>query len=128
MAGERILIIEDNEKNRKLVRDVLQFKGYETVETETAEDGIALAQADPPALILLDIQLPGIDGIEAFHRLRADSRTDAIPILAVTASAMVEDRNRIKEAGFEGYVSKPIDVQEFLATVAAVLEARGAGA
>ena len=116
-----VLIIEDNDKNRKLVRDVLQFKGYGTLEAETAEEGILLAQVKSPALILMDIQLPGIDGIEAFHRLRGEPSTAGIPIVAVTASAMVEDQARIRDSGFEGYVSKPINVQEFLDTVASVL-------
>jgi two-component system cell cycle response regulator DivK len=87
MAGELILIVEDNEKNRKLERDILQFHGYRTAEAVNAEDGIVLAQATPPALILMDIQLPRMNGIEALHVLRADARTQAIPVIAVTASA-----------------------------------------
>jgi two-component system cell cycle response regulator DivK len=122
MAGELILIVEDNEKNRKLERDVLQFYGYQTAEAETGEEGVRLAQATPPALILMDIQLPGISGIEALGRLRADTRTRAIPVIAVTASAMTHDRQKIMAAGFDGYQSKPINVKEFVAAVRQMLD------
>ena len=88
MANELILIIEDNEKNRKLVRDVLQVKGYKTIEAETAEAGLKLALEQSPALILMDIQLPGMDGITALKRLKAEAKTKSIPVIAVTASAM----------------------------------------
>jgi two-component system cell cycle response regulator DivK len=121
MAGELILIVEDNDKNRKLVRDVLQFSGYRTVEAETGEAGVALAREAAPALVLMDIQLPGISGIEALARLRADPATRGIPVVAVTASAMMQDRQRILAAGFDGYQSKPINVREFLAAVAGML-------
>ncbi len=117
MAGELIPIIEDNEKNRKLERDILQFHGYRTMEAETAEEGIGLAQATPPALVLMDIQLPRMSGIEALHHLRADPRTRAIPVIAVTASAMTHDRQRIMAAGFDGYQAKPIEVTQFVAAV-----------
>ena len=126
MSGELILIVEDNEKNRKLVRDVLQFKGYQTVETETAEEGIQLAQQLHPALILMDIQLPGIDGITALGRLRSEPETRDIPVIAVTASAMTHNRQKILAAGFDGYQSKPIKMKEFLAAVQQTLERRGA--
>ena len=121
MAGELILVVEDNEKNRKLVRDVLTFKGYEVVEAETGEDGVRLARERVPKLVLMDIQLPGIDGIEALRRIRADETTRAIPVLAVTASAMDRDRQTIMAAGFDGYQSKPLNVKEFVAAVAAIL-------
>jgi two-component system cell cycle response regulator DivK len=127
MAGELILIVEDNERNRKLVRDLLQVKGYRTVESETAEEGIRLAQAHLPALVLMDIQLPGMDGIQALGQLRADARTRAIPVIAVTASAMTHNRHRIMAAGFDGYQAKPINVREFLALVQATLERRPDG-
>ncbi len=117
MASELILIIEDNEKNRKLERDILQFYGYRTIEADTAEEGITLAQTTPPALVLMDIQLPGMNGIEALHHLRADPRTRAIPVIAVTASAMTHDRQQIMAAGFDGYQAKPIDVTQFVAAV-----------
>ena len=112
-----ILIVEDNEKNLKLVRDVLQVKGYVTLETSTAEDGIKLAAEKKPDLILMDIQLPGMNGIEALKVLRKDPATSAIPIVAVTASVMQQDRTLITEAGFDGYVSKPISIKEFLEAV-----------
>jgi two-component system cell cycle response regulator DivK len=121
MAGELILIVEDNEKNRKLVRDVLQFKGYRTLEAESGELGVALARESRPALILMDIQLPGMSGIEALGHLRADATTRGIPIVAVTASAMMQDRQRILAAGFDGYQSKPIDVKGFVQMVAEML-------
>jgi two-component system cell cycle response regulator DivK len=127
MANELILIVEDNEKNRKLVRDVLQHKGYKTLEAETAEDGIRLAQESGPALILMDIQLPGMNGIEALGRLRADSKTKKIPVIAVTASAMTHDRAKIMAAGFDGYQSKPINVKEFLVAVREMLDRPRAG-
>ena len=123
MAGELILIVEDNEKNRKLVRDVLQFKGYRTIEAESAEIGLALAREAQPVLILMDIQLPGMSGIDALTHLRADAATRAIPVVAVTASAMTQDRQRIMAAGFDAYQSKPIDVKGFIALVAEVLAA-----
>jgi len=125
VAGELILIVEDNEKNRKLLRDVLQFKGYQTVETETAEEGIRLAQESQPALILMDIQLPGIDGITALKQLRADPRTEKIPIIAVTASAMTHNRETMLAEGFDGYQTKPISLKEFLGEVERVLATRG---
>ena len=127
MAGELILIVEDNEKNRKLERDILQFHGYRTEEAGTAEDAIARAQAAPPALILMDIQLPGINGIEALRRLRAAPATAAIPVVAVTASAMTQDRQKIMAAGFDGYQSKPISVRPFLDLVREVLDRRPGG-
>jgi two-component system, cell cycle response regulator DivK len=122
MANELILIVEDNEKNRKLEHDILQFKGYRLLEAENAEDGIRLARENMPALILMDFQLPGMNGIEAFKILRADPQTKSIPIIAVTASAMSEDRKRMIEAGFDGLETKPINVKAFLATVAAILK------
>jgi two-component system, cell cycle response regulator DivK len=123
MAGELILIVEDNEKNRKLVRDVLQFKGYRTLDAETAEIGLSLAREARPELILMDIQLPGMNGIDALAHLRADADTRHIPVVAVTASAMMHDRQKILAAGFDAYQSKPIDVKGFLTLVADVLRA-----
>lgn len=117
MANELILIVEDNEKNRKLLRDVLQFKGYRTIETEMGEDGVTLAAKHLPDLILMDYQLPGIDGIEAFRRIRNAPGTAHIPIVAVTASAMPEEARKMKEAGFDGFLTKPIYVKQFLQAV-----------
>ncbi len=125
MAGELILVIEDNEKNRKLVRDVLAHQGYRLLEAESGEEGVRLAQEQRPALVLMDIQLTGIDGIEALQRLRAAPGTRAIPVIAVTASAMAVDRAKIMAAGFDGYQSKPISVRPFLAAVREALD-RGA--
>src|SRR5213594_2079071 len=122
MANEMILIVEDNEKNRKLVRDVLQHRGYRTLEAETGEDGVRLAKEHRPALILMDIQLPGIDGITALGQLRADPATRVIPVIAVTASVMTHDRQKIMAAGFDGYQSKPIRGKEFLEAVRTTLD------
>ena len=110
MANELILIVEDNDKNRKLMRDVLQFKGYRLAEAETGEEGVRLARDLHPDLILMDIQLPGIDGITAFRQIRDNPATATIPAIAVTASAMTQDRKTIMAAGFEGYQSKPLNV------------------
>jgi two-component system cell cycle response regulator DivK len=112
-----ILIVEDNEKNMKLVRDVLQVKGYRTLEAGSAEDGIRLALDHKPDLVLMDIQLPGMNGIEALGVLRKEPATAKIPVIAVTASVMQQDRKLITEAGFDGYIGKPINLKEFLATV-----------
>ena len=112
-----ILIVEDNEKNMKLVRDVLQVKGYATLEAGTAEDGIRLANERKPDLVLMDIQLPGMNGIEALGVLRGDPSTASIPVIAVTASVMQQDRKLSTEAGFDAYIGKPINLKEFLATV-----------
>ena len=120
-----ILIVEDNEKNMKLVRDVLQVKGYSTIEAGTGEDGVRLAGERKPDLILMDIQLPGINGIEALRLLRADPETAGIPAIAVTASVMQQDRNLITEAGFDGYLGKPLNLKEFLDAVKAMLERKG---
>jgi len=121
MASELILIIEDNEKNRKLCRDVLQVKGYRTIESETAEDGLKLAAEQCPALILMDIQLPGMDGITAMKQLKADATTKDIPIIAITASAMTNNRTAMLDQGFDGYQTKPISLKEFLGEVERVL-------
>ena len=121
MAGELILIVEDNDKSRKLVRDVLTFKGYTTIEAETGEAGVRLAQERHPSLVLMDIRLPGIDGLEALRQLRAEPTTRDIPIMALTASVMSEDRQRIVGAGFDGYQSKPINVTDFVAAVTQLL-------
>ena len=125
MANELILIVEDNEKNRKLMRDVLQFKGYRTLEAETGEAGVALALEHKPDLILMDYQLPGIDGIEAFRRIRGDAATAHIPIVAVTASAMPEDGKRMMDAGFDGFQTKPINVKAFTQAIADMFSVKG---
>jgi Response regulator containing a CheY-like receiver domain and an HD-GYP domain len=122
MTGELILVVEDNDKNRKLVRDVLTAKGYRIVEAETGEDGVRLAREQSPALVLMDIQLPGINGIEALRQLRAAPATAGIPVIAVTASAMTQDRQKILAAGFDAYQSKPISIRPFLDLVREVLD------
>jgi len=121
MTGALILIVEDNDKNRKLVRDVLTFKGYEVIESETGEEGVRLAQERRPSLVLMDIRLPGIDGVEALRQLRAEETTRGISVMAMTASVMSEDRQKIMAAGFDGYQSKPINVTDFVAAVAQLL-------
>ena len=121
MPGELILLVEDNDNNRLLIRDVLQASGYVVAEAETAEDGLRMAAEQNPALILMDIQLPGMNGIEALRHLRADPTTRAIPVIAVTASAMTQDRHQIMAAGFDGYQSKPISVKGFLQAVREML-------
>ena len=117
-----ILIVEDNERNLKLVRDVLQVKGHETIEAVTGEDGVRLAREYKPDLILMDIELPGINGIEALRQIRANPDNARTPIIAVTASVMQQDRRLITEAGFDAYVGKPISLKEFLEAVRAALE------
>ena len=121
MAGELILIIEDNENNRKLCRDVLQVKGYQTIESETAEEGLILAVEKSPALILMDIQLPGMDGITAMKQLKADENTKRIPIIAITASTMTNNRQAMMGEGFDGYQTKPISLKDFLGEINRVL-------
>jgi two-component system, cell cycle response regulator DivK len=117
MAGERVLIVEDNERNMKLVRDILQAVGYTPLEATTGEEALAVAAESAPALILMDIQLPDLDGATALQRLRSDERTAGVPVVALTAQAMEGDRERFLAAGFDGYLSKPVDVDELIATV-----------
>ncbi len=117
-----ILIVEDNEKNMKLVRDILQAKGYQTLEAGTAEEGIELAIANKPDLVLMDIQLPGMNGIEALKVLRAETSTAQIPVVAITASVMQQDKKEVVDSGFDGFIEKPINLREFLASVKSVLE------
>ncbi|MCK5657964.1 MAG: response regulator [Syntrophobacteria bacterium] len=112
MASKSILIIEDNPMNLKLIRDVLQIEGYETLEAETGETGVELARERHPAVILMDVNLPQMDGREAMKILKADASTRQIPIIAVTSLAMKGDRERLLAAGFDGYISKPIDIKE----------------
>ena len=122
VASELILIVEDNPRNLKLVRDTLQVKGYPTIEAGTGEEGVQLAREQHPALILMDIQLPGISGVEAFRQLRADPTTRAIPVIAVTASVMAQERQKVMAAGFDGFQGKPISVRELLETVRLILD------
>lgn len=122
-----ILVVEDNERNLKLLRDVLEYAGYGVRAARTAEDGIALAVSEPPDLVLMDLQLPGIDGMEALRRLRESPRTANIPVVAVTAQAMKQDRERVLQAGFDGYVEKPISIRAFPDQVRRFLSGEGGG-
>ena len=116
-AGAQVLVVEDNEKNMKLFRDVLLAAGYRTLEATTGEQAVELATEHTPDLVLMDIQLPDFDGIEALARLRASERTASMTVLALTAQAMDGDRDRFLAAGFDGYLSKPVNVADFVATV-----------
>ena len=117
MTSPQILVVEDNERNMKLFCDLLQASGYRTLEATTGESAVALAIDHRPDLVLMDIQLPDIDGVEALGRLRADERSASLPVLALTAQAMEGDRERFLAAGFDGYLSKPVNVADFVATV-----------
>ena len=112
MAGELILIVEDNERNLKLLRDVLRAHGYRILEACSAEDALVLARAERPQLVLMDIQLPGMDGLAALRELRATPETTGTPVIAVTAFAMKDDRERLLSAGFDGYLEKPVNVRQ----------------
>lgn len=122
MNTARILVVEDNPLNLKLVRDVLEFAGYEVVDAGTGEEGLQVAGRRPPDLVLLDLQLPGIDGMETLRRLRAEVLDAQVPVVAVTALAMAEDRTAAAAAGFDGYVEKPISVRALPGQVATFLE------
>ena len=124
MAGAMILIVEDNERNLKLLRDVLGVSGYSTAEARSAEEALERVRAEPPQLVLMDIQLPGMDGVAALRALRALPETAAVPVVAVTAFAMKDDRDRLLAAGFDGYIEKPIDIRALPSTVDAYLGAR----
>jgi two-component system cell cycle response regulator DivK len=121
VTPRRILVVEDNPLNLKLVRDVLQYAGYDVIEAQSGEEGVRAAQADPPDLVLMDLQLPGIDGTETLRRLRQGSLGRDVPVVAVTAFAMAEDRERASLAGFDGFVEKPISVRELPGQIEAFL-------
>ena len=121
----RVLVVEDNDKNMKLFRDVLQATGHATLEAKTGEEAVDLATEHLPDLVLMDVQLPGIDGVEALRRLRADERTSGLRVVALTAQAMTGDRERFLEVGFDGYISKPVDVPEFIQEVERYCGSRG---
>ncbi len=124
MNATRVLVVEDNERNLKLVRDVLQYAGYEIIEARTGEEGVELAQSRSPDVILMDLQLPDIDGMEALRRIRKSPVTADVPVVAVTAFAMQDDRARVFDAGFDGYLEKPLSVRELPAQVQQFLTAR----
>ena len=117
MMGPQVLVVEDNERNMRLFRDVLRASGYRTLEATTGERAVELVFEHRPDLVLMDIQLPDIDGVEALDRLRADDRFASVPVLALTAQAMDGDRERFLAAGFDDYLSKPVDILDFVATV-----------
>jgi two-component system cell cycle response regulator DivK len=122
-----VLIVDDNERNLRLARDVLRFAGFRTIEATTAADGILSAASGRPDLILMDVRLPDMDGEAALVRLRSEPTTAGIPVVAVTSSAMMGDRDRLLSAGFDGYLEKPISVKEFAGQVRAYLRAGGPG-
>lgn len=119
-----VLIVEDNPRNLKLVRDLLAFAGYRTLDASNGEDGVALARAHRPDLVLMDVQLPGIDGVEALARVRADPEIADLRVVALTAFAMKDDRERFLAAGFDGYLEKPLSVRDFPAQIEAILARR----
>jgi two-component system, cell cycle response regulator DivK len=125
VTAQRILVVEDNERNLKLIRDVLQFAGYEIVEASSGEQGVALAQDCEPDLVLMDLQLPQMDGTEALRILRESPRTRDVPVVAVTAFAMREDRERAFGAGFDGYLEKPISIRALPEQVRGFLDGKG---
>jgi two-component system cell cycle response regulator DivK len=125
MSNVTVLVVEDNDKNLKLIRDVLQFAGFNVVTADTAEIGVRLAIEDPPAIVLMDLQLPGMDGTQALGELRASPRTTHIPVVAVTAYAMDEDRERVLRAGFDGYITKPLNIRALPAQIRDYLPPEG---
>lgn len=122
MTARRILVVEDNPLNLKLVRDVLRYAGYHVIEAQSGEEGLRVARTDPPDLVLMDLQLPGIDGFETLHGLRQGILGRGVPVVAVTAFAMAEDRQRVSLAGFDGFVEKPISVRELPGQIEAFLD------
>ena len=122
MTQRRILVVEDNPLNLKLVRDVLNFAGYDVIEAQSGEEGLRAAKETPPDLVLMDLQLPGIDGTETLHRLRQDTLGPDVPVVAVTAFAMAEDKERASRAGFDGYIEKPISVRALPGQIEAFLD------
>ncbi len=124
MTPRRILVVEDNPLNLKLVRDVLRFAGYDVIEAQSGEEGLRVAREDPPDLVLMDLQLPGIDGTETLRRLRQGTLAHDVPVVAVTAFVMAEDRERAAVAGFDGYVEKPISVRDLPSQIEAFLDRR----
>jgi two-component system, cell cycle response regulator DivK len=122
-----ILIVEDDEKSRRLMSDVLAHQGYRVREADNAEDGLDILRSERPALVLMDIHLPGMSGMEALNRIRADATIAATRVLAVTASVMGNDRDKIRAAGFDGFEPKPLNLKGFLATVAGLIAAPGTG-
>ena len=125
MTGAQILVVEDNERNMRLFCDVLQASGYRTLQATTGESAVALAIDTGPDLVLMDVQLPDLDGVDALGRLRANERSAPLPVLALTAQAMEGDRERFLAAGFDGYLSKPVNIADFITTVERYCEGSG---
>jgi len=123
-----ILVVEDNERNRKLVRTILEFRGFEVLECEDGEPSLDLAKKHRPVVVLMDIELPKMDGITALKRLQADPETASIPVVAVTASVTPGERERVAAAGFRAYISKPIDVATFAEQIEGIAGTAGARA
>ena len=119
--GARILVVEDNLLNLKLIRDVLEFRGFAVLTAQSGEEGVALASSERPDLVLMDLQLPGIGGHEALLQIRSDPRCRSVPVVAVTAFAMKADMERAEIAGFDGYIPKPISVRALPEQLAAFL-------
>lgn len=124
MTARRILVVEDNPLNLKLIRDVLQVSGYDVIEAQSGEESLRVAKENPPDLVLMDLQLPGIDGTETLHRLRQGTLGHDVPVVAVTALAMAEDKEAAARAGFDGYLEKPISVRALPGQVEAFLAGR----
>ena len=124
MTASRILVVEDNPLNLKLIRDVLQISGYDVIEAQSGEEGLRVAAENPPDLVLMDLQLPGIDGTETLRRLRQDTLGPNVPVIAVTALAMAEDKQAAARAGFDGYLEKPISVRALPGQIEAFLAGR----
>jgi len=120
----RILVVEDNPLNLKLARDVLTFAKYDVIEAQSGEDALRVAQETPPDLVLMDLQLPGIDGTETLRRLRESALGPDVPVVAVTALAMAEDKERAAHAGFDGYIEKPISARALPGQIEAFLNGR----
>jgi CheY-like chemotaxis protein len=123
--GRTVVVVEDNERSRRLVRDLLELHQFRVLEADTAEDGLELVRRALPHLLLLDIQLPGMDGVTALQSLRADPATAGLPVVAVTAYAMRGDEERLLADGFDAYIAKPIDTRAFIPGLLALLDDRG---
>ena len=124
MTPARILVVEDNPLNLKLARDVLTFAKYDVIEAQSGEDALRVAQETPPDLVLMDLQLPGIDGTETLRRLRESALGPDVPVVAVTALAMAEDKERAAHAGFDGYIENPISARALPGQIEAFLNGR----
>jgi two-component system, cell cycle response regulator DivK len=118
----RVLVVEDNPANMKLATFLLESAGHAVLNAQDAETGVSVARAEQPDLVLMDVQLPGMDGLQATALLKGDASTRAIPVIALTALAMKGDEERIRAAGCDGYISKPLNYKDFLAAVRTQLD------